>query len=890
MESNVAEKLPRVSEAEGSETTIEIKIKTLDSRTYTLKVDKQVPVPALKEQIASVTGVLSEQQRLICRGKVLKDDQLLSAYRILSYPYLTVENVEDGHTLHMVVRQPIPPSADGSHPALMKMEKVVTVPEPKEWTTAQSCSVVLDVVYNVLGKMIALSRLLSFYAYHKSYLLQLVSVECTSHSHGNQVAPSVVIETFNVPDQGDGVPPEISQIVSAVLGSFGFSNIGSGGSGIDVRELVSQRLERTSVASGTSDSAQQQAELAGTRVQLNRPQSAFGIPTAVSLGPLQPPVIPDSLTTLTQYLSHMRREFDGIGIGVGNNVQAGTEERDSSSTSQSGTVQEGLPTPASLAEVMRSTRQMLIEQVGESLLQLAGELDNQVNVNDPSLRMNTQSNAWRTGVILHNLGAFLLELGRTTMTLRLGQTPSEAVVNAGPAVFISPTGPNPLMPLPFQPGTGFGAIPVGSVQPGSGLVNGRGAGFLPRRIDIQIRRGSSMATGNSNREESGNTQQPSGQGNSPTGPASENLANQTTSRNSEGSSFAGESGVRVVPIRTMVAAVPAPFGRLPSDSSGNSVGLYYPVLGRFQHVASGIVSGERGYQASAEHHSAGVQTEQLSVPHSAGVQTEQVSVPDSAAQQHNTGDPARNGSLPNLQSRQEPASARSVNISILSASGTQNNQESERQIPSSVLQLLRTLFPGGEIQVDDAGLQGMASGSVPELSATPVQDRGGASSGPAEAEASVNNEGIFLSNLLHQIMPLISQHSSAQQNNSSTEQANTSEHTMAQDSSTHAESSNVGTSRRQSDSDPKTPNSKRQKFSPNSDYSGYINRLSSKYALLLRIKDGVIYHMAENVNSCSLKASSMILSDMNNECICSTGEMGACHHSQNVVYFCSSVF
>lgn len=45
-----------------------------------------------------------------------------------------------------------------------------------------------------------------------------------------------------------------------------------------------------------------------------------------------------------------------------------TEERDSSSTLQSGTVQEGLPTPAALAEVMLSTRQMLIEQVGESLL------------------------------------------------------------------------------------------------------------------------------------------------------------------------------------------------------------------------------------------------------------------------------------------------------------------------------------------------------------------------------------------------------------------------------------------------------------------------------------------------------------------------------------------
>uniref|UniRef100_A0A199U9Y4 Ubiquitin-like domain-containing protein n=1 Tax=Manihot esculenta TaxID=3983 RepID=A0A199U9Y4_MANES len=84
------DEIPRACEAEGSETMIEIKIKTLDSQTYTLRVDKQMPVPALKEQIASVTGVLSEQQRLICRGKVLKDDQLLSAYRIL-YPFIRLK-------------------------------------------------------------------------------------------------------------------------------------------------------------------------------------------------------------------------------------------------------------------------------------------------------------------------------------------------------------------------------------------------------------------------------------------------------------------------------------------------------------------------------------------------------------------------------------------------------------------------------------------------------------------------------------------------------------------------------------------------------------------------------------------------------------------------------
>lgn len=42
MESGGAEKIPGIIKAEASETTIEIKIKTLDSQTYTLKVDKQV--------------------------------------------------------------------------------------------------------------------------------------------------------------------------------------------------------------------------------------------------------------------------------------------------------------------------------------------------------------------------------------------------------------------------------------------------------------------------------------------------------------------------------------------------------------------------------------------------------------------------------------------------------------------------------------------------------------------------------------------------------------------------------------------------------------------------------------------------------------------------------
>nr|GEW88153.1 hypothetical protein [Tanacetum cinerariifolium] len=51
-----------------SEATVEKNINTLDSQTYTMRIEKYVPVPALKEQIATVTGVLSDKQRLICHG------------------------------------------------------------------------------------------------------------------------------------------------------------------------------------------------------------------------------------------------------------------------------------------------------------------------------------------------------------------------------------------------------------------------------------------------------------------------------------------------------------------------------------------------------------------------------------------------------------------------------------------------------------------------------------------------------------------------------------------------------------------------------------------------------------------------------------------------------
>ncbi|KAJ4838103.1 hypothetical protein Tsubulata_039647 [Turnera subulata] len=718
------DKIPIVDESVAAEATIEIKIKTLDSQTYTMRVDKQMPVPALKEQIASLTGVLSEQQRLICRGKVLKDDQLLSAY-----------HVEDGHTLHLVVRQPVPPSSEGfpSYPAT----------DPASGA---------------------------------------------SHGHSSHGSPGVVIETFSVPDQGD-VPPEISRIVSAVLGSLGFSNIGTGSDGIEVsRERGQQRM---SAAGGIVDAETLQPEQAGMRSHSDRSQSAFGLPTGVSMGSPHPPVIPDSLTTLTQYLSQLKREFDAIGRTGENNAPADAternEQRDSTSTSQQSTVQQRLPTPASLAEVMLSTRQFLVEQVAECLLQLAGQLESQAHITDPQVRSRYQSTASRAGLQLHNLGAFLLELGRATMTARLGQAPTEAVVNAGPAVFVNPSGPNPLMvqPLPFQTGSTFGTIPSGSMQSGTGLVSGIGGGFLPRRIDIQIRRGSSTVASNNTRDENVPTQQPSGQRNQTTGSGVENLVNQLASRISEGSSFPGESGVRMVPIRTtMVAAVPSAFSRLSSESSGNSIGLYYPVVGRF--LSPGHVNGGRGSRASGEHQPSG------NTPSA------------NTAEQQSTAEPAgqrQNGSSPTSNSRQEPTVTRSININILSAGGTQNNQESERQGTGSVLQLLRALFPGGEIHVEDANSQGTPTSTVPE--------NAGASTASVETESRATDEGIFLSNLLREILPLVSQNGGAETNSG---EAHPIEQANGEGSTSQADNSNAGTSRSSSDTDPNPQSPKRRKI------------------------------------------------------------------------------
>ncbi|KAM3233736.1 ubiquitin-like domain-containing protein CIP73 isoform X1 [Capsicum annuum] len=644
MVSNCAEdvKICGSGEVECPETTVEIKIKTLDSETYTLRVDKCVPVPALKEQIATVTGVLTEQQRLICRGKVLKDDQLLSAY-----------HVEDGHTLHLVVRQPSSEST----------------PDPQATASASRAG----------------------------------------YSQGNRVSPGVVVGYSS--EHGGGIFPDLNRIVAAVLGSVGIASAGSGNEGIDLNGFGPASI------GNIRDSGRSQSEQGDTRDQSSFSTSAFARPTDVPLEALQASIIPDSLITLTQYVRHLTVEFRANVRGQSDTTQVAgahvADRTDLDATAHS-IRQGGFPTPASLAEVIILTRQLLMEQVVECLSQFSTLLENQADVTDPTERMRIQSYALRTGGLFRNVGAMLLEFGRTTMTLRMGEAPDDAVVNAGPAVFVSTSGPNPIMvqPLPFQPGTSFGPVPVGTAQNSTGFSGGSvGSGFIPRNIDIRIRTGSFMASNPNRREPTGSQQ---------SGQAAQAASNGGSSdqQNAGGtrSSSSVESAVRVVPIRTVVAAVPASVGRSTSDSSRSPMGIFYPVLARVQHVSSNNSGASQASDQNNLH----------------GVETRDPFNPDSSGQQQNVGLPGVAGNFSSF-------------------SEVSNGEEFSAQYQSSVDQLLRSLFSSENIHHENVSDHGVTTNSASEGDA--VVENNSSSQETATAE----DEGVFLSNILRHIMPIISE-------------------------------------------------------------------------------------------------------------------------------------
>lgn len=538
---------------ESSDATVEIKIKTLDSQLYTFRVNKHMPVPALKEQIATATGVPLEQQRLICRGKVLKDNQLLSDY-----------HVEDGHTLHLVVRQPVPPSTSSP----------TAGPSGSEGTSEQQGN------DNATG---------------------------AARNRVGQVSHNVVFGTFNLQDQGDGGFPDLNRILATVLNSIGMGsptpvNVGAANGPTVTMPVLpthgqqgtgSEGQDRQDNSSGGSQTSnQQQSGLVLSNIVLEPVNQALHMPTATqqTLSP-QDLAVPDALATLSLYLNRMEQEFliNRFDNQHHSPTSASSGSQDQANASGISSVSRGLPTPAALGTLIRRAQQLMNGPAGAAFSQLAGELENENMVTEPLLRSRIQSIAMWNGVMMQELGALLLELGRATLTLRMGQSHAESVVNAGPAVYISPSGPNPIMVQPqvFQRAGAFGPFPIGAVQPTTGVTGGSvGTGDVPRNINIHIHAGTSLASGGAPVSSPANAEQ----GNQTSVPQNTGQADQVQVRN--GIPGPRETGsVRVVPVRTVVAAVPP---RPPTETSNSAFSAFYPLLARFQQMNPGQGSPIRG--------------------------------------------------------------------------------------------------------------------------------------------------------------------------------------------------------------------------------------------------------------------------------------------------------
>lgn len=425
---------------ESSDLIVQLNIKTLDSQIYSFQVDKNMPVSSFKEKIVNEIGVPVDRQRLIFRGRVLKDDHLLSEY-----------HVENGHTLHLVERQPVqsqPSSGTGSGE-----------------TTGNNG--------NRAGSDASAGN---------------------PRNRIGQISHSVVLGTFNVGDQGEGMVPDLSRVIGAVLNSIGLggqtTSVGTVGTPYSTLAPQGNETEGTHGNVGGQPQVGNQAQ-SGQAFPSQPFQSlpqVVQIPMAAAAVPvpsLHVP-IPDSLSTLSEFMNRMEHTLSQNGYQPSSTNTGNLPQVDLPTNAQ------GLRTPESLSIVLRHAERLLSGHAVAALSHIAGRLEQEGSSSDPTIRGQIQTESMQLGLAMQHLGALLLELGRTILTLRMGQSPAEYVLNAGPAVYISPSGPNPIMvqPFPLQTSSLFG----GSVPQSNPVAFGPvGIGNAPRHINIHIHAGTSLA-------------------------------------------------------------------------------------------------------------------------------------------------------------------------------------------------------------------------------------------------------------------------------------------------------------------------------------------------------------------------------------------------------------
>ncbi|KAK4351801.1 hypothetical protein RND71_027319 [Anisodus tanguticus] len=412
------------------------------SRGNNLLQKCEMQVSALKDKIASQIDVPVEQQRLIFRGKVLKDNHLLSEYY-----------VENGDTLHLVLRHSQSQPSSGSSTGAASTNDVNRGQEPQP--TAGG-----------------------------------------SRNRIGQISHSVVLGTFNVGDQGEGVMPDLNRVIGAVLNTVGIGNM-TGGQLPGVQ--ASAPVPRPQGNESLSQPGSQQSGQAFAGQSL--PQVVqIPLGTAMAVPSINSP-IPDSLHTLTEFMNRMELVFSQNGYPPNQSPNTAADPP----AVQLPTNSRGLSTPEALSIVLHHAERLFGGHVIAALSHIAGWLEREGVSSDPSVRGQVQTESVLIGQAMQHLGALLLELGRTILTLRMGQSPADSSVNAGPAVYISPTGPNPIMvqPFPLQTSSLFGGS--AAVPPNPGTFGALGIGNAPRHVNIHIHAVGARATnGDGSQGERGN--------------------------------------------------------------------------------------------------------------------------------------------------------------------------------------------------------------------------------------------------------------------------------------------------------------------------------------------------------------------------------------------------
>ncbi|KAL3665303.1 hypothetical protein V7S43_009931 [Phytophthora oleae] len=77
---------------------LHLRLKTLDERVFDVEASSSMSVADFRAKVALATAVPAPRQRLIYRGKLLKDGAALAAY-----------DLQDGHTVHLVAKPPVRP-------------------------------------------------------------------------------------------------------------------------------------------------------------------------------------------------------------------------------------------------------------------------------------------------------------------------------------------------------------------------------------------------------------------------------------------------------------------------------------------------------------------------------------------------------------------------------------------------------------------------------------------------------------------------------------------------------------------------------------------------------------------------------------------------------------